>query len=280
MRRKRKHQEEPENHERWLISYADFVTLLFGFFVVMYSISSVNEGKYRVLSDALDEAFSKHDVAETSDQLIEKGQRPTTIQPIQLDHLMTEQQKREEQLSVEIQEERRRLKQISEQFEEILEPYIAQELVEIKRDDFWLELEMKSGMLFSSGEAELSKTAIPLLKKIAEILRQTHNVLHVEGHTDNIPIDTVEFPSNWDLSSARASSVVKEFVNDGINPKRMAAVGYGEFHPVADNKSKQGRFKNRRVVLVLISQSIARYKTDNNERVRLLNSATDDSVNQ
>lgn len=280
MRRKRNHQEEPENHERWLISYADFVTLLFGFFVVMYSISSVNQGKYRILSDALDEAFSKHDVAETSDQLIENGQRPTTIQPIQLDHLMTEQQKREEQLSVEIKEERRRLKQISEQFEEILEPYIAQELVEVKRDDFWLELEMKSGMLFSSGEAELSKSARPLLKKIAQILRQTHNVLHVEGYTDNIPIDTVEFPSNWDLSSARAASVVKEFVNDGINPKRMAAVGYGEFHPVADNKSKQGRFKNRRVVLVLISQSIARYKTDNNERVRLLNSATDGLVNQ
>jgi chemotaxis protein MotB len=264
MRRRNKHEEEPESHERWLVSYADFVTLLFGFFVVMYSISSVNEGKYRVLSDALDEAFSTQDVAQKSDQLIENGQRPTTIQPIQLDHLMTEQQKREEQLSVEIKEERRRLKQISEQFQEILEPYIDQNLVEVKRDDFWLELEMKSGMLFGSGEAELSKSAKPLLKKIAEILRQTHNVLHVEGHTDNVPIDTVEFPSNWDLSSARASSVVKEFINDGIDPTRMAALGYGEFHPVADNRSKQGRFKNRRVVLVLISQSIARYKTDKN----------------
>ncbi len=264
MRRRNKHEEEPENHERWLVSYADFVTLLFGFFVVMYSISSVNEGKYRILSDALDEAFSTHDVAEKSEQLIETGQRPTTIQPIQLDHLMTEQKEREEQLSVEIKEERRRLKQISEQFEEVLEPYIDQNLVEVKRDDFWLELEMKSGMLFNSGEAELSKSAKPLLKKIAEILRQTHNVLHVEGHTDNIPIDTVEFPSNWDLSSARASSVVKEFVNDGIKSTRMAAVGYGEFHPVADNRSKQGRFKNRRVVLVLISQSIARYKTNKN----------------
>ena len=269
MRRKNRHEEEPENHERWLVSYADFVTLLFGFFVVMYSISSVNEGKYRVLSDALDEAFSKHDVAERSDKIIEGEQRPTTFQPIQLDHLMTEQENKEEQLRVEIKEERRLLKRIAEQFEDILEPYIDQKLVEVKRNDFWLELEMKSGMLFSSGEAQLSKSAIPLLKKIAEILRQTHNVLHVEGHTDNIPIDTVEFPSNWDLSSARASSVVKEFVNDGISPARMAALGYGEYHPVADNKSVQGRFKNRRVVLVLISQSIARYKTDKDKRIRL-----------
>ena len=269
MRRKNRHEEEPENHERWLVSYADFVTLLFGFFVVMYSISSVNEGKYRVLSDALDEAFSKQDIAERSDKIIEGEQRPTTFQPIQLDHLMTEQENKEEQLRVEIKEERRLLKRIAEQFEDILEPYIDQKLVEVKRNDFWLELEMKSGMLFSSGEAQLSKSAIPLLKKIVEILRQTHNVLHVEGHTDNIPIDTVEFPSNWDLSSARASSVVKEFVNDGINPARMAALGYGEYHPVADNKSVQGRFKNRRVVLVLISQSIARYKTDKNKRIRL-----------
>jgi chemotaxis protein MotB len=269
MRRKKRHEEEPENHERWLVSYADFVTLLFGFFVVMYSISSVNEGKYRILSDALDEAFSKQDIAERSDKIIEGEQRPTTFQPIQLDHLMTEQENKEEQLRVEIKEERRLLKRIAEQFEDILEPYIDQKLVEVKRNDFWLELEMKSGMLFSSGEAQLSKSAIPLLKKIVEILRQTHNVLHVEGHTDNIPIDTVEFPSNWDLSSARASSVVKEFVNDGINPARMAALGYGEFHPVADNKSVQGRFKNRRVVLVLISQSIARYKTDKNKRIRL-----------
>ncbi len=269
MRRKNRHEEEPENHERWLVSYADFVTLLFGFFVVMYSISSVNEGKYRILSDALDEAFSKQDIAERSDKIIEGEQRPTTFQPIQLDHLMTEQENKEEQLRVEIKEERRLLKRIAEQFEDILEPYIDQKLVEVKRNDFWLELEMKSGMLFSSGEAQLSKSAIPLLKKIVEILRQTHNVLHVEGHTDNIPIDTVEFPSNWDLSSARASSVVKEFVNDGINPARMAALGYGEYHPVADNKSVQGRFKNRRVVLVLISQSIARYKTDKNKRIRL-----------
>ncbi len=261
MRRKNKHIEEPENHERWLVSYADFVTLLFGFFVVMYAISSVNVGKYRVLSNALDEAFSKHDVVEQSESPVEIGKRPTTIQPIQLDHLMTEQKRKEEKLSVEIKEERRRLKKVEEQFNTLLEPYIDQDLIEVKRDDFWLELVMKSGMLFRSGEAELSKSALPLLNKIKDVLKRTHNILHVEGHTDNIPIDTVEFPSNWDLSSARAASVVKQLAKDGISPTRMAAVGYGEFHPIADNSTEQGRYQNRRVVLVLISQSIARYKS-------------------
>ncbi len=261
MRRKNRHIEEPENHDRWLVSYADFVTLLFGFFVVMYAISSVNVGKYRVLSDALDEAFSKHDVVEQSENPVEIGKKPTTIQPIQLDHLMTEQKRKEEKLSVEIKEERRRLKKVEEQFNTLLEPYIDQDLIEVKRDDFWLELVMKSGMLFRSGEAELSKSALPLLSKIKDILKRTHNILHVEGHTDNVPIDTVEFPSNWDLSSARAASVVKELAKDGISPTRMAAVGYGEFHPVADNSTEQGRYQNRRVVLVLISQSIARYKS-------------------
>ncbi len=265
MRRKNRHIEEPENHERWLVSYADFVTLLFGFFVVMYAISSVNVGKYRVLSDALDEAFSKHDVVEQSENPVEIGKKPTTIQPIQLDHLMTEQKRKEEKLSVEIKEERRRLKKVEEQFNTLLEPYIDQDLIEVKRDDFWLELVMKSGMLFRSGEAELSKSALPLLNKIKDILKRTHNILHVEGHTDNIPIDTVEFPSNWDLSSARAASVVKELAKDGISPTRMAAVGYGEFHPIADNSTEQGRYQNRRVVLVLISQSIARYKSQGRE---------------
>jgi chemotaxis protein MotB len=261
MRRKNRHIEEPENHDRWLVSYADFVTLLFGFFVVMYAISSVNVGKYRVLSDALDEAFSKHDVVEQSENPVEIGKKPTTIQPIQLDHLMTEQKQKEEKLSVEIKEERRRLKKVEEQFNTLLEPYIDQDLIEVKRDDFWLEVVMKSGMLFRSGEAELSKSALPLLSKIKDILKRTHNILHVEGHTDDIPIDTVEFPSNWDLASARAASVVKELAKDGISPTRMAAVGYGEYHPIADNSTEQGRYQNRRVVLVLVSQSIARYKS-------------------
>jgi chemotaxis protein MotB len=126
-------------------------------------------------------------------------------------------------------------------------------------------------LLFLSGEAELSPRALPVLKKIAEVLKPLPNAINIEGHTDNIPIDTVEFPSNWDLSSARASSVVQEFVKVGINPVRLSAIGYGEFHPVGDNKLAEGRFKNRRVVLVLMSQAFSRYGANDEERAKLLN---------
>ena len=279
MARRKKFFEEPENNDRWMVSYADFITLLFAFFVVMYSVSSVNTGKYKILSDSLDEAFSKKVKVPLVDSTIQVNKVPTTMQPIQLDYFITAEKQKSLELSDEILLERQRLKRVSEQLEEVLQPFINQELIEVKKNDLWLELEMKSEILFSSGEAELSTSALPVLRKIIEIIRQTGNVMQVEGHTDNIPIDTVEFPSNWDLSSARAASLVKEFVRNGINPKRLAAVGYGEFHPVADNKFEQGRFKNRRVVLVLLSQSLARYGVENNERENLLNSTPETQAN-
>lgn len=151
-----------------------------------------------------------------------------------------------------------------------MEPFIEKELVEVKKTDLWVEIEIKSEMLFESGEAALQLKASPVLRKIAEVLRRTTNVIRVEGHTDNVPIDTIEFPSNWDLSAARAASVVRELVDSGIDPARLVAVGYGEYHPLADNKSGEGRFKNRRVALVLISKSLARYGVKDNERLKLL----------
>ena len=279
MARRKRIVDEPENNDRWMVSYADFVTLLFAFFVVMYSVSSVNTGKYKILSDSLDEAFSKKLKVPLVDSPIQLEKVPTSMQPIQLDYFITAEKQKSQELSDEILLERQRLKRVSEQLEEVLQPFINQELIEVKKNDLWLELEMKSEILFSSGEAELSTSALPVLRKIIEIIRQTGNVMQVEGHTDNIPIDTVEFPSNWDLSSARAASLVKEFVRNGINPKRLAAVGYGEFHPIADNKFEQGRFKNRRVVLVLLSQSLARYGIENNEREKLLDSTPEIQAN-
>jgi chemotaxis protein MotB len=132
---------------------------------------------------------------------------------------------------------------------------------------------MNSEMLFLSGEAELSKKALPVLEKIAEVINPLPNMIHIEGHTDNVPIDNVKFRSNWDLSSARATSVVHELVKENIDPLRLSAVGYGEFHPIADNNIEVGRFQNRRVVLVLMSQAFARYGANDEERAKLLNLA-------
>ncbi len=251
-----------------MVSYADFITLLFAFFVVMYSISSVNKGKYETFSESLDQALFHNEKIEKVVEPIQIGNIPTTIQPIELPNLITAE---ERQLSEEILQEKQRLNDVSEQFQGALQPYVEENLVGIKKHDFWVELEMNSELLFASGKAELSSKAIPVLEKVAEVVRDVPNVINVEGYTDNVPISTGIYPSNWDLSSARATSVVKELVKDNIPPTRLSAVGYGEFHPIADNKDEEGRFKNRRVVLVLMSQAFARYGMSDEERARVLN---------
>jgi chemotaxis protein MotB len=259
------------NHDRWMVSYADFITLLFAFFVVMYAISSVNEGKYKTLSNSIGVAFSDKAQQDNESDSIETGNLPTTIQPIPLENPATEDVEKRRELSEEILKERKQLAEVSEQFEQVLAPFIDDKLVSVKKNDYWIELEMNSEMLFLSGEAELSKRAIPALKKIAEVIKPLPNMVNIEGHTDDVPIENVKFRSNWDLSSARATSVVHEFVKEGINPLRLAAIGYGEFHPIGDNKITEERFKNRRVVLVLMSQAFARYGANDDERAKLLN---------
>ncbi|PPD24400.1 MAG: flagellar motor protein MotB [Methylobacter sp.] len=272
-RNRRAEQGEAHNHERWVLSYADFVTLLFAFFVVMYAISSVNEGKYKTLSESLSNAFSNNENLGVIPQPIEVGSVPMVIQPIQLQNISTSPIRSDNppQLSEEIQKERKLLAEISDQFEAVLQPFIEDDLVNIKKYDYWVELEMNSELLFLSGEAELSKKAIPVLERVVAVIKNLPNPVNVEGHTDNLPIDTVKFPSNWSLSSARAASVVQEFIRGGIDPIRLSAVGYGEFHPLADNKDEAGRFKNRRVSVVFMSQAFARYGASDADRAKLLN---------
>jgi chemotaxis protein MotB len=273
--------DDPNNHDRWMVSYADFITLLFAFFVVMYSMSSVNEGKYKRLTDSLGDAFSRDvpPLTEKVDELpaeqsvskdqIQIGTPPTVIQPIPLENPVEVEKRRE--LSEEILRERRQLADASEQFEHELAPFIEDKLVAVKKNDYWIELEMNSELLFLSGESALSKGAIPVLKKVAGVVNSLPNAINVEGHTDDKPIENIKFRSNWDLSSARATSVVHEFMKEGIDPARLSAIGYGEFHPIGDNKTEEGRFKNRRVVLVLMSQAFSRYGANDEERAKLLN---------
>ena len=264
MRRKRS-EEEHENLERWLVSYADFITLLFAFFVVMYSISSVNEGKYRVLSNSLTAAFS--DPQKLSQQA-ERAQDPIQVGEFKGGQLLTSIPIAENPPSANSdpiesedgQAAQAQLQAVASQLEQVLAPYIQDDLIAVKREGSWIEIEMKSGFLFASGRAVLSLESIPMLDKLTDIFKTIGNSIHVEGHTDNIPINTREFPSNWELSSARAASVVHQLMKGGVEPARMAAIAYGEYHPLADNGTEEGRNKNRRVVIILQSQTAARYK--------------------
>lgn len=284
-RNRRKILENASNTDRWMVSYADFITLLFAFFVVMYSISSVNEAKYKSLTHSLGTAFAnkkepenvldtvKVEASLNAVQPIPPVTATVTFTPVPLARQTSDEAEKKRELSEEILKERKQLEQVSEQLRTALSPFIDDDLVSVKRNDYWIALEMNSELLFLSGEASLSKKAAPVLKKIAGVINALPNAINVEGHTDNKPIDTLKFPSNWDLSSARATSVVHEFVKEGINPTRLSAIGYGEFHPIGDNTQEEGRFKNRRVILVLMSQAFSRYGANDEERAKLLNLA-------
>ncbi|MFZ5594651.1 MAG: flagellar motor protein MotD [Pseudomonadota bacterium] len=248
MARKKKH-EEHENHERWLVSYADFITLLFAFFVVMYSISSVNEGKYRVLSDSLIAAFKAS---------------PKSMEPIQIgkDAKSSDDKAKSAiimpkvpvpQLGKGENASSQTLNRMASKIEHAMSELIAKGLVSVKRGNLWLEVEINTNILFPSGSANLQDEAKPVLSEISKILRDFKNPIRVEGFTDNKPINTIVFPSNWELSSARSASVVHLFMNNGISPERMAAVGYGEYRPFQDNATEDGRNKNRKVVIVILN---------------------------
>jgi chemotaxis protein MotB len=282
MARKKKH-EEHENHERWLVSYADFITLLFAFFVVMYSVSAVNEGKYRVLSDSLVAAFRspakslspvqtgnplRAPLVPHQDQNPMAPTRPGAIPPVQMPMLKPQPDQRAVAAAAQAKIETERAKvisQIAEEMENALAALIDKDLVNVRRNRFWMEVEIKTSILFPSGSAQIASSATATLSKVAVILNRYPNPIHVEGFTDNKPIRTLAFPSNWELSAARAASVVRLFSSSGIKPERMAAIGYGEHQPAADNATPEGRNTNRRVVLVVLANPEAHRLRDQSQ---------------
>lgn len=235
---RRRHQEEHENHERWLVSYADFITLLFAFFVVMYSISSINEGKYKIFSDSLTGVFNQPDRAIKP---IPVGElRPRTIEP-----------EREVVDDESPQSAPDSLVSIASSIRESFSELIESEQLRVSGNELWIEIELSSSLLFTSGDAIPNGAAFDIIEKVAKILAPYENPIHVEGFTDNLPIQTAQYPTNWELSTARAATIVRMLTLDGVSPGRLAAVGYGEFQPVADNATTEGRGRNRRVVLVI-----------------------------
>jgi chemotaxis protein MotB len=272
MSRRRRH-EEHENHERWLVSYADFITLLFAFFVVMYAISSVNEGKYRVLSDSLVAAFrsSTRSLAPIQvGQLVRsppvRAELPVSVpQPIVIPVQVVEPPRgfregpdarpggdgpepadRQDPSARPADQEA-----VAERIAAALADLIDRDLIEVRRAENRVEVEIKTSILFPSGSARLVDGAVQVLQQLSEILKGFPNPIQVEGFTDNVPISTEVFPSNWELSAARAASVVHVYTRLGVRPDRMIAVGYGEYRPVVDNSSAEGRSRNRRVVIVI-----------------------------
>jgi chemotaxis protein MotB len=283
--RPKKH-EEHTNHEAWAIPYADLLTLLLAFFVVMYAISQVNEGKYRVLSDSLFAAFrgsprtmepiqvgekqvgSGADIRTTIvQQAMLDGQPRSMLAPVPLEtglpKVNGEAKTPPKQISGEANKAATAaaaassaLQKVADEVEHAMDDLVKQNLVFVHRSEFWIEVEIRTDILFPSGVAQLQPNAEGVIARLADTLAPFPNPIRVEGHTDNVPIKTVAFSSNWELSAARAGSVVRVLSKHGVNPSRLAVIGFGEQRPVQPNDTQTGRNANRRVVVVILSTSI------------------------
>ncbi len=245
------------NHERWLVSYADFITLLFAFFVVMYSISQVNEGKYRALAETLVEAFDPA----RSLKPIQVGE-PSRAPSASVIDLPGAAGGGSAQGQLGSAGQLGELQELSEIFTEQFSSLIEDQLVRVDSNEFWLQIQVKDSILFASGSAELSAQAQTIFAEIASVLKGYDNPVQVEGHTDNLPISNLRYPSNWELSAARATAIVKLLEADDVAAARLSAVGYAEHQPVASNETAEGRARNRRVVLMIAKAKIARPITD------------------
>jgi chemotaxis protein MotB len=249
MARRRK-EEEHENHERWLVSYADFITLLFAFFVVMYAVSSVNEGKYRVLSDSISSAFRSVPGSSVGamTQVNPNAPMPVTI-PFKKPQVAN--------IKTDVTREKNKdlLRNKAKEITDALAPLVQQGQVRVTEGALGITVEINASVLFDSGEARLQIPAIRALTAVGQILATTDFPITVEGHTDNAPINTPLFPSNWELSGARAASVVRLFVDTGVDPRRLTASGYADQRPIADNATVDGRQRNRRVAINMESKT-------------------------
>lgn len=262
---RRRRQEVHVNQERWLISYADFITLLFAFFVVMYSISQVNDSKYRVLSDTFVEAFNQPANTQKNSEPQENVSPSTTIiTPIDMGKTtVTETAPPDVAEPVTPDEPIKtsdELAQISDLVTEKFTQLINDQMIQVSSNELWLQIELKDSILFSSGSADTSEQAQKIFDEIAGILKSYSNPVQVEGFTDNIPIKSVKYPTNWELSTARASAIVKYLAGKGVAPERLSAVGYGEYQPVAANDTEQGRAQNRRVTIMVAKRKMDRPK--------------------
>jgi chemotaxis protein MotB len=262
MTRRRRRARKPANHDRWLVSYADFITLLFAFFVVLYASSQVDKRKVGKLALAIQIAFQEMGVfpASTTEIPLDLNEPMpfSTVQAIQnVKHTAEVEQiasAPEDKLSGSSDGEETDLGTLQNELQQALRKEIAKHEVALHREREGLVISLKEFGFFDSGSAAVKPDSVAALDRIASILAIRTCGLRIEGHTDNIPIHTAQIASNWELSTARATELVRLLiVGHGFAPERLAAAGYAEYHPIASNTTAFGRAQNRRVDIVILS---------------------------
>jgi chemotaxis protein MotB len=252
----RKRRDKPHaSHERWLVSYADFITLLFAFFVVMYAASSLDKAKMTQLSTSIEDAFQDMGVGQKSGAP-RHAVNPAPPELRALVEAAVEKQARQHGLA------RHDLDPLKKEIEKALQEEIQKGAIILRDGPEGLIISLSELGFFDSGSAIMRKAAEPSFHRIAQLLADRHCGVRVEGHTDNVPIRTSAFRSNWDLSTARATEIVKTLVDRyQLEPALLSAAGYGEYHPVATNTTIAGRQQNRRVDLVILSHEEVEHMT-------------------
>lgn len=260
---RRKRAEGHVNHERWLISYGDFVTLLFALFVVLFSSSQVDKQKVGMIAQAIQVAFQQLGIFSSNNTHPALSHRePMPFSQVQ----MVENMARTTSLARVVAPPAGvpspinalwHVAKIREELENALAPQLRRHDVRLRTNKEGLVISLEEVGFFASGSALLKPEAIPTLAKIAGILKQVPEDIRVEGHTDNVPIHNAQFASNWELSTARATEVLDLLITRfGILPSRLSAAGYAQFHPVASNATPAGRAMNRRVDIVVLRNDL------------------------
>ncbi len=243
-----------ENQDRWLISYSDFITLLFALFVVLYAISKVDEEKYKEFGSSLNFAFGSLVAGKAGTQNAGKGAHDEA-QGVLLQAII-------ERRNAKLAEQQRKINEamqaISNKLNSVLSPLVKSDQVSVTQTAKGVVVDINASALFEQGEANLQKNAIKTLSAVAKVLQEGTDAIEVEGHTDDIPIYTPQFPSNWELSAARASSVVRLFIEQNVAAERLRAVGLASYHPIASNDTPEGRARNRRVTITIVAPVIER----------------------
>lgn len=260
MARKKKHPEHV-NHERWLVSYADFITLLFAFFVVMFAASNSDQKKAGKIAQAVQVAFKEMAVFTPTGKVVplyEDGGLPSDTKSVignahssfdSTQFVASGKQGEAAKSSI----PRATITEVKAQLQKVLKQEIEKNSVRLAEDSRGLTVSLAEAGFFDAGSAAMHPESLAVVDRIAETLRPQGYNLRVEGHTDNTPIHTAQFPSNWELSTARATFVLQYLIaNTNIPPQQLSAVGYGEYRPVAANSTPEGRAANRRVDLVVL----------------------------
>ena len=243
----KKRKEKPENSERWLLTYSDLITLLMVFFVVLYSSSNINQKKYEKLASSMNTAFtggtgiSDSGAGGANEGSSDEGE----LKPL-------------------VQSEEEKLQGIEGQVDEMIKQMVLEGSVSTSIEERGLVISFNDSIFFESAKADIMEDMKLKLVSLSTVLNKIDNYIRVEGHTDNVPIRNEYFSSNWQLSSTRASNVVEYLINNGrISPDRLSAVGYGEYRPVADNSTDQGRSKNRRVDILILNNKYDNIENNN-----------------